>query len=80
MLIGFYRNIGHLFYLMLLNEQRVTKMSLELIIFCSLHFLTGLADESEVALKGWDKLLYEDNPVGSVCYGDILEVILVSTG
>ena len=54
-------------------------MSPELNNFCSLHFLTGLADQSEVALRGWDKLLYEDKPVGSLCYGDILEVILVPT-
>ena len=37
-----------------------------MIFFCGLHFLVGLADQTEIALKAWDKLLYDDRPIGSL--------------
>ena len=37
--------------------------------FCGLHFLVGLADQTEIALKAWDKLLYDDRPIGSLANG-----------
>ena len=37
--------------------------------FCCLHFLVGLADQTEASLKAWDRLLYDDRPVGSVANG-----------
>ena len=32
--------------------------------FCDLHFLVGLADQTEASLKGWNRLLYDDILVG----------------
>lgn len=37
--------------------------------FCGLHFIVGLADQAEVALKAWDKLLFDDLYVGSLANG-----------
>ena len=37
--------------------------------FCGLHFLVGLADQTEASLKAWDRLLYDDRPVGSLANG-----------
>ena len=37
--------------------------------FCGLHFLVGLADQTETALKAWNKLLYDDRPIGSLANG-----------
>ena len=37
--------------------------------FWGLHFLVGLADQTEIALKAWDKLLYDDRPIGSLANG-----------
>ena len=37
--------------------------------FCGLHFLVGLADQTEATLKAWDRLLYDDRPVGSLANG-----------
>ena len=34
--------------------------------FCGLHFLVGLADQTEASLKAWNRLLYDDKPVGSL--------------
>ena len=34
--------------------------------FCGLHFLVGLADQTEIVLKAWDKLLYDHRPIGSL--------------
>ena len=31
--------------------------------FCGMHFVVGLADQAEVALKAWDKLLFDEKPV-----------------
>ena len=38
-------------------------------IFCGLHFLVGLTDQTEASLKAWDRLLYDDRPVGSLANG-----------
>ena len=38
-------------------------------LFCGLHFIVGLADQAEAALKVWDKLLYNDEKVGSLAHG-----------
>ena len=37
--------------------------------FCGLHFVVGLADQTEIALKCWDKLLHDKGPVGSLANG-----------
>ena len=37
-----------------------------MIFFCDLHFLVGLADQTEASLKTWNRLLYDDRPVGSL--------------
>ena len=37
--------------------------------FCGLHFVVGLADQAEAALKVWDAILYEDQPIGSLRHG-----------
>ena len=34
--------------------------------FCDLHFLVGLADQTETSLKTWNRLLYGDRPVISL--------------
>ena len=33
---------------------------------CCLHFLVDLADQTEASLKAWNRLLYDDRPIGSV--------------
>ena len=40
-----------------------------MIFFCCLHLLVGLADQTEIALKAWDKSLYDDRPIGSLANG-----------
>ena len=37
--------------------------------FCGLHFIVGLADQAEAALKIWDKLLYFDEKVATLGHG-----------
>lgn len=37
--------------------------------FCGLHFVVGLADQAKAAFKVWDKILYGDQPVGSLSHG-----------
>ena len=37
--------------------------------FCGLHFLVGLADQTEIALKAWDKPPYDERPIGSLANG-----------
>jgi len=37
--------------------------------FCGMHYVVGLADQAEVALKCWDKLLFEETAVGSLAHG-----------
>ena len=34
-----------------------------------MHYVVALADQSEVALRAWAKLLFEDLPVGSIAQG-----------
>jgi len=34
-----------------------------------MHYVVGLADQAEVALKCWDKLLFEETVVGSLAHG-----------
>ena len=38
-------------------------------LFCGLHYIVGLADQAEEALKVWDKLLYDDAMVRSLSQG-----------
>ena len=33
---------------------------------CGLNFLGGLADQTGASLKAWDRLLYDDRPIGSL--------------
>ena len=56
-------------------------MFLELMNFFVVYISsTDLTDQTEVVLKGWERLLYENKPVSSFVTGDILDVILVTTG
>ena len=56
-------------------------MFLELMIFFVVYISsTDLTDQTEVVLKGWERLLYENKPVSPFVTGDILDVILVTTG
>ena len=38
-------------------------------LFCGLHYVVGLSDQAESALKVFEKLLYPDTPVGSLADG-----------
>ena len=38
-------------------------------LFCGLHFLVSLADQTEASLKAWNGLLCDDKPVGSLANG-----------
>ena len=62
-----------------MNKER-QKVSPELMNLLYFTFFTGLAYQTEIASKGWNKLLYEDKSVGLLYYRDILEMILASTG
>ena len=56
-------------------------MFLELMNFFVFYISsTDLTDQTEVVLKGWERLLYENKPVSPFVTGDILDVILVTTG
>ena len=37
--------------------------------FCGRHFLVGLDDQTEASSEAWDRLLYDDRPVGSLTNG-----------
>ena len=50
------------------NEEQ-NKMKVINSLFCGLHYVVGLADQSESALKVFDKLMYEGTPVGSLVSG-----------
>ena len=39
-------------------------VKVNLFFFCGLLFLVGLDSQTEIALKSWDKLLYDDKPIG----------------
>jgi len=49
-----------------LMKEKISKVN---DFFCGMHFVVGLADQTEVALKVWDKLLYDDSPVGFLANG-----------
>ena len=49
-------------------NEKSQKMSLELIKFFVVCISHCLVDQTEVALKGWNNLLYEDKPVSSLCH------------
>ena len=56
-------------------------MFLELMNFFVVYISsTDLTDQTEVVLKGWERLLHENKPVSPFVTGDILDVILVTTG
>ena len=52
-----------------LPAEEKEKMKVINSLFCGLHYVVGLADQSESALKVFDKLLYQDTPVGSLVAG-----------
>ena len=52
-----------------LSKEEQDKMSRMNDLFCGLHFIVGLADQAEAALKVWDRLLYGDEKVGSIKHG-----------
>ena len=52
-----------------LSSEEQGKVSRMNDLFCGLHFIVGLADQVEAALKVWDKLLYEHEKVGSIKHG-----------
>ena len=41
-------------------SENIEKEFIKFNDFCGLHFLICLVDQIEMALKDWDKLLYED--------------------
>ena len=56
-------------------------MFLELMNFFVVYISsTDLTDQTEVVLKGWERLLYENKSVSPFVTGDVLDVILVTTG
>ena len=52
-----------------LSSEEQGKVSRMNDLFCGLHFIVGLVDQAETALKVWDKLLYGDEKVGSIKHG-----------
>ena len=52
-----------------LNEEVKTKIKQVNEFFCGMHCVVGLADQTETALKAWEKLLFDDMPVGSIANG-----------
>ena len=48
-------------------QNNITKVN---DFFCGMHYVVGLADQAEVALKCWDKLLFEETAVGSLANGE----------
>ena len=48
------------------ERSKVTRMN---DLFCGLHYIVGLADQAEEALKVWDKLLHDDAKVDSLSQG-----------
>ena len=45
------------------EQERIKEIYL---YFCGLHFVVGLADQVEGALKVFDRLLYNETPMGSL--------------
>ena len=52
-----------------LSEEVKTKIKQVNEFFCGMHYVVGLADQTETALKAWEKLLFDDMPVGSIANG-----------
>ncbi|CAB3978959.1 Hypothetical predicted protein [Paramuricea clavata] len=53
----------------ILDDDEKSKVERMNDLFCGLHYIVGLADQAEEALKIWDKLLYDNTKVGSLCQG-----------
>ena len=47
------------------DQERIKKN----VYFCGLHYVVGLVDQTEGALKVFDKLLYNETPIGSLAHG-----------
>ena len=52
-----------------LGEEEKERMKTINSLFCGLHYVVGLGDQAESALKVFDKLLYEDMRIGSLADG-----------
>ena len=52
-----------------LGEEEKERMKTINSLFCGLHYVVGLGDQAESALKVFDKLLYEDMRIGSFANG-----------
>ena len=48
------------------EQERTKKINF---YFCGLHYVVGLADQAEEALKVFDRLLYNETPIGSLAHG-----------
>ena len=48
------------------EQERIKKINF---YFCGLHYVVGLADQAEGALKVFDRLLYNETPMGSLAHG-----------
>ena len=48
------------------EQERIKKINF---YFCGLHYVVGLADQAEGALKVFDRLLYNETPIGSLAHG-----------
>ena len=57
-----------------LSEEVKTKIKQVNEFFCGMHYVVGLADQTETALKAWEKLLFDDMPVGSIANGGYIKV------
>ena len=47
------------------DQERILKN----VYFCGLHYVVGLVDQAEGELKVFDKLLYNETPIGSLAHG-----------
>ena len=52
-----------------LSLEQQKKMANVNQFFCGLHYLVGLADQGEACLKVWERILFKDQKVGSLCHG-----------
>ena len=52
-----------------MSDEEKDKMRKMNSLFCGLHYVVGLAEQAEGALKVFDKLLYDDRLVGSLAPG-----------
>jgi hypothetical protein len=53
----------------IMDDDEKSKVSRMNDLFCGLHYIVGLADQAEEALRVWDKLLYDETKVGSLSQG-----------